>query len=602
MSPGAEEVDRPRAGDATTDGPDAQGYPRIAGRRITDLAAVAGGAVWTGLQVTEALGTVDDLLALALLVFVPLGLGVAATPDRDGTIPSAYRVAVLGQFPAATLAVVSLSLPVGSPLGVVLVLPWLGVAGSMAVFGLRRLLPRGLRPLPELAVDAALLYVVVGAVALVLHRADVPLGFPSIIVLLTVIHYHYAGFALPLITGMAGRVVVRDGRLPSGLLGRTLGAATVVVIVNLALIAVGITFSPRVEVVAVAVFAAAVAALAGCILTGVVPLVGRLRGALLVVASLSVVATMALALAYGYSAYPGTRSLIDIGGMVRYHGTVNAFGFVLPGLLAWRIGTPDPAAAPPGIPFSRLSARRRVGADFFDRNGLRTGAATGMVGSFDSLEGRGFDAGAVHPAVRRFYEDSSTAVLEIRPEWAPLARPLLHAYAPLATRVEQLSLPTEPQLAGSGLASETFGVDGEADGRGDVRAWTRTYPDGTAMYAAAYAVHDFDGVAYLDVAFPLPGGNLTGVLRPRRLAAADGPDGLLLTTRGGPESDAGLYLSRGGYGFRLPLEETIRVWSAGSDVGLDSPFASADEDVLLARHDVRFAGRTLVTLHYRIRP
>lgn len=48
------------------------------------------------------------------------------------------------------------------------------------------------------------------------------------------------------------------------------------------------------------------------------------------------VGTMALALAYGYSAFPRTGRLITIGEMVRWHGTVNVFGFALPALLAFR--------------------------------------------------------------------------------------------------------------------------------------------------------------------------------------------------------------------------------------------------------------------------
>lgn len=59
----------------------------------------------------------------------------------------------------------------------------------------------------ELAIDAALLYIPVGAVALVLHVAGISLQFRPIIILLTVVHYHYAGFVLPLVTGLAGRVL-----------------------------------------------------------------------------------------------------------------------------------------------------------------------------------------------------------------------------------------------------------------------------------------------------------------------------------------------------------------------------------------------------------
>ncbi|WP_435152421.1 YndJ family transporter [Haladaptatus sp. DFWS20] len=207
------------------------------------------------------------------------------------------------------------------------------------------MLSRGLTPFPELAIDAALLYVPVGAVALVLSRAGISFHFRPIIVLLTVVHYHYAGFALPLVTGMAGRIVTDDGgRFGSGIVGRAMAATTLVIVVNLALIAVGITFSPLVEVVAVAFFTVAVVVFALSILGAVVPRVDRIRGALLSVAAIAVVWTMALALAYGYSAYPGTPQLVTIDEMILRHGSVNAFGFALPALLAFRLKTPESTA------------------------------------------------------------------------------------------------------------------------------------------------------------------------------------------------------------------------------------------------------------------
>jgi hypothetical protein len=321
---------------------DVDPHPRLAGYRLTDLTALAGAACWLGAVAAGfagvlALSEVELFVSLAVLVLVPLGLGVAATPGRTGETPLPYTVATVGQLPAAPAVVGSLALPVGSTGSVVLVLPWLAVTGAVALFGLWRVLSRGLWPLPELAVDAALFYVPVGAVALLLHRAGISLRFQPIIILLTVVHYHYAGFVLPLVTGLADRRLAGDdGRLGTDLAGRVATAATVVIVVNLALIAVGITFSPLVEVVAVAFFTVAVAGFAVLLLREVVPAVGGLPGGALALAAVCIFLTMTLALAYGYSAFPATGELIDIGRMIRWHGTLNAFGFALPALLAFR--------------------------------------------------------------------------------------------------------------------------------------------------------------------------------------------------------------------------------------------------------------------------
>ena len=318
-------------------------HPRLAGRRVTDLSTGLGGSVWLALTALAAgdaldLTVVELFVGLAVLVFVPLGLGLAATPHPTDGTSHLYRFAVTGQFPAALSVVVGLAFPVGSVVSVALVLPWLGVTGAVALFGLRRLLSRGASPVPELAVDAALLYVPVAAVALGLHRAEIHFHFRPVIVLLTAVHYHYAGFVLPLVTGRAGRLLTDDaGRFGTGIAGRLGLAATLVIIVNIGLIAVGITFSPLVEVVAVALFTVSVATFAALVLRDIVPAVARTPAALLTVASFALFLTMALALAYGYSAFPATERLLGIGAMIRWHGSLNAFAFALPALLAFRL-------------------------------------------------------------------------------------------------------------------------------------------------------------------------------------------------------------------------------------------------------------------------
>ena len=320
-------------------------HPRIGERRVTDLSAVLGTAVWLVLLATatdwdSAVVEVELFVSLAVLVLVPIGLGVAATPRPATGIDHSrlYRLAVYGQFPGAVAAAAALTQPIGSVASVALVLPWLAVTGAIALVGFLRVVQRGVRPLPALAVDAALLYLPVGAVALLLHRADVSLPFSSFIVLLTVVHYHYAGFALPLVAGRVGRIVTdEDGRFGNGPLDRALATATVVIVVNLALIAVGITFSPTVEIVAVALFTLAVVVFSIGVLLAVVPTIDRLPAGLLALGSLTMLWTMALAMAYAYSAFPATGRVITITEMVTWHGRLNALAFALPGLIAFRL-------------------------------------------------------------------------------------------------------------------------------------------------------------------------------------------------------------------------------------------------------------------------
>jgi hypothetical protein len=285
------------------------------------------------------LSLVELYVAFAILVLVPLGLGLAETDRESDGHFGAFVLTIGFQFPAAIAALIALSLPTGSFFAVLLVLPWIGVTMTAGVFGGWRFWSRGFLPLPELAIDAALLYLPVGAVALLLHVAGVSLQFRPIIILLTAAHYHYAGFVLPLVTGLAARQLVDDETGGSGSrpFHQIRDIAIVVIIANIALIAVGITFSPIVEVIAVTLFTVAVAVFAGVLLIRLVPTLPPIQASLVSVAGITIVLTMALALAYGYSAFPTTGKIVSISTMVTWHGTLNIFGFSLPMVLAFRL-------------------------------------------------------------------------------------------------------------------------------------------------------------------------------------------------------------------------------------------------------------------------
>ena len=314
--------------------------PRLGDWRVTDLSAVVGTAVWLAVVVAVtvdavAISEIELYVVLATLVLVPIGIGLVRPAVDERT---RYTTVVLAQFPAALATIGAVALPQGATAGVVLAVPWLVVTGLIAELGLSRLSRRRGGPLPELAIDAACMYVPVAAVFLLLHTAGVTLHFSPVIVLLTVVHFHYAGFVLPLIVGLVGRrVTADDGGFDATVTGWTAAATTVVIVAGILLIAIGITLSTRVEVVAAAVFTAAVVGFAVVVLRAVVPSVPRLPGVLLAVGALSLFWTMALALAFAYGQLPGTEPIITIPEMVRWHGSVNAFGFALPALLAFRL-------------------------------------------------------------------------------------------------------------------------------------------------------------------------------------------------------------------------------------------------------------------------
>lgn len=308
---------------------------QIRGYALTDLSATAGAVVvsilaglrWMG---TAPISAVELFLCFALFVLVPLGLGLVATPRQSERVSWA---AVLLQFPAALAAVAAFTQP-PTTARLFLLLPWATVTLLAGVVGCWRFASRGFAPVPELAVDAALLYLPVAGVFLLLHAAEVTFHFSSVIVLLTGVHFHYAGFALPLVAGVTGsQLSTTDCRTAGTLYPVAAGG----ILAGISAIAVAITVSPWLELPAVAGFSFAVVLFALVVLVDLVPAVDRLPGALLSVASVSILLTMGLAVAYAYSVFPGTGSVVTIEEMIRWHGTINALGFAFPGLLACRL-------------------------------------------------------------------------------------------------------------------------------------------------------------------------------------------------------------------------------------------------------------------------
>ena len=271
------------------------------------------------------------LLLLAPLVLVPLGLSLL---DREvpvvGPQRKAFLLCVLLQRWAALLLGFSMVVPERWP-AVATALPWLLVTGLLASFGVLRLQWRRPRPLADLCVDAGLLYILVGAVWAVLDRLEArPLGFEPVIVLLTAIHFHYAGFALPLMTGFALRSF-------NGPLARAAGGG---VIAGIPLVALGITASQLRLGFLLECLAAWILAAAGLLVAWFhLRLAARPEGsplarALWALAAVSLAGSMILAALYGTRFYFPIPWL-DIPWMRALHGSANAFGFGLAGMLGW---------------------------------------------------------------------------------------------------------------------------------------------------------------------------------------------------------------------------------------------------------------------------
>ena len=296
---------------------------------LAKRSAAGGVVVWliTLLLTTsdsEQTELVHKIVFWAVLVILPLGLSVVADES------ALYKIVVFAQ-PVAALFTISSFFVQKGVLSAVLASAWLILNLLIALFGLLRLTKSGFHHLEELSIDAGLLYLPVAGAWLVVYRLGVqPFDYGEMIILLTVVHFHFAGFATPIIAGMCGRVFAHRNH-PR----KVFGFSVFALVAAMPLVAAGITFSPWIGLVGALLLTAGLLMLAVLTIGWIRPLItSPASRALLLIGAISSCAAMVLACLYAYSL--ATHALIiTIPGMAMTHGLLNAFGFVTCSLLVW---------------------------------------------------------------------------------------------------------------------------------------------------------------------------------------------------------------------------------------------------------------------------
>lgn len=502
------------------------------------------------------------------------------------------------EWVAALLCVVSLTLAPGSVSGA-LALPWAAVTFCLAGEGLRRLGLQGFESLAELALSAGLLFCAVGGVWLVIARFGLnPMNFGWAIVFLTAVHFHFAGFASMVILGATGRWVSLTG--PVRFIYRT---AVIFSILGIPLLALGISFSPLLEVSAACVFVVGLLLWSGLILGHVLTQYhhGLTKG-LLAFSALTILMSMAWALVYAFGEISG-QVWVTIPQMGWRHGLFNVFGFALPAFMAFALEPPLSRLPEKHIPWSQIWGHRFIGPDFFQRRQLldENRAPQGLMDDIQVYARGDFDPGLLPDNTVRFYEHTQDYELCVTPQWRPGFRWAGHLFRHVMDTLGQMALPIEAEDPNLKVESRILPIDSDKDGRQAVRAWVRVFKDtGKVAYAAAYSWHTTAKQTYMNIAFPFPGCHLTSVLRLDHLPHNKqvlSLSSLPLNHEGG---DQGIYLVFPWFFLRLPINETIRVF-----VPQDKPdgFGAVPENTtLLAEHQMWILGLHCLTLHYAIYP
>lgn len=509
------------------------------------------------------------LVVLFAVIFVPLALGLTHLPRLS-------RAALA----AGALAAISLKLG-PSHANAVLMVPYAIVCALAGLVGLRRLLAHWTDP-AQLAMSFGLVGLAGACTWLVAYRAGYSLlGYPPFWVLLTAAHFHVAGTVLPIVIGWT---VLPRGRLPR--------LVAVGCVVGVPLTAAGI-YGPHVLEVAGALVMAASGVGAALVL-----MTSKGEHVLLRLAGVPLAGGMILAVLYALRAH-GTAirigELDPLASMIVTHGVLDSLFGVL-ALVGIRRSVGVGLRVRDVPPLSRLRGAWPVGATYFQRTNIeqaRTPAPTGLVDTIEDLDVRGDQ---IAPAIRAFYEHTGAHELVVVPRWSAGFRTGARVWRALAKRMGQLQLPVTAESGKEGIASRIVGLDETRDGRKAPRAWIRTYPDGRALYVAAYATHRDGAHAYMNIAFPLPGGQLSSLLR--MVPRASGS--VTVSTREG--GDCGIWLVLWGLALRLPLSETIEVWTVDDASAPADLRAWAAGYSTLARHTLWLCGVHYLTLDYAMRP
>lgn len=261
------------------------------------------------------------VVAVGMLVVVPLGLRLIDDDQR--------RLSPIGQVWAFAggVGAASLLLPRGG-LATALACGYAAVTLWLAALALARLARRRRLDPVEIAVLTAMVTPAVAGIALVAERAGYELfGYGMTWLALTVAHFHFAGFAAALVAGLAASTTG----------GGLAGAAALSVPAGTVIVAVGFFTGDVTELVGSVVLTAGMWATGWVVWREVRPTSTMPATRMLfAVCAATPVVTMVLALGWAAGAVWPDIPHLSVELMAATHGVLNALGFGLCGVVAWR--------------------------------------------------------------------------------------------------------------------------------------------------------------------------------------------------------------------------------------------------------------------------
>ncbi|ARB37177.1 putative membrane protein YndJ [Bacillus subtilis] len=510
----------------------------------------------------------EALVLLSILFFVP---GIFPFVFRQSPVRAAQFMenGLIQCYPvAAFFAVLALVTEVGG-----FALIWWMYTVFNALYAILRLWETKIHRIEETSVLFGLIYLAGGGFWFFAYAAHLQImQFGPLIILLTAVHFHYSAFLIPIFNGLLGRTIRKHRMLYSWI--------TWVILLSPLLIALGITYSKTLDVIAVSIYIAAIYLHAFLVFTAAFrtktgTFLIRLSSAVLMI-------TIAFSMIYSFGVFRQEVTL-TINQMIWIHGFVNAFGVILPALIGWRIEDAKPFDADSVKTFSRIYGKRKIGEEFLANIQAENNARySGLVDDMGSLRSKDFSPEKLAPLILSFYEQTIEYNIKAKVTWSTWFRPLAIIYEWFSRRIGQIHLSTNPDWYR--MYSKIKGVHSKKDGRERVRAWIRTNEKNETIFTALYSVYRSNGEGYMNISLPLPFSSMTGILKPYHHQ-----EKLVLTSRRRKSraGDEGIYLQTRAGTCPLPLSETFLI-------------EAAHDNKLTAVHHMWLFGLKFLTVHYSI--
>jgi hypothetical protein len=302
-------------------------------RAVLPPSILLGSAVWLALAMASFaprvhVGIIEVLFLLGPWMVVPLGADLA----RGAGVSKSSAVQDCLLFMAAVLTTVSFFLD-NRTAAAWFASTWLLVCAGFAGHGLRRFVNAGRKSFTQFCFAAGEGYLLVAGAWLVASRAGLQLlAFREPIVLLTAVHFHFAGFASAVLAGLTYE------RFRESKWKGALQPALLAVVCGPAILGLAFMLGPKVKLAAALTIALGQFGLAGGMVRAGITAENTGGRWLLCLAGGSVAAGMILAVVWAVGEYP-LQAFVNIRQMAEFHGVLNGVGFVVCGLLGWTVAS-----------------------------------------------------------------------------------------------------------------------------------------------------------------------------------------------------------------------------------------------------------------------